>query len=91
MNKLYETLEVCLKEIKQGADMDTVLFRYPEFADELRPILEASVKAKGMAVSAPSDEVVRRNRAKLLQHASQKREQRSNPKSRRVWTVPLRR
>ena len=25
MNKLYEALEVCLNEIEQGADVDTVL------------------------------------------------------------------
>jgi hypothetical protein len=49
MNNLYEALEICLKEIEQGADVDTVLFRYPDLADELRPILEASVKAKAMA------------------------------------------
>jgi hypothetical protein len=91
MNKLYEALEVCLKEIEQGADIDTVLFRYPELAGELRPILDASVKAKGMAVPAPSNDVIKRNRAKLLQHASQMREQMLVPKPRRSWTVPLRR
>ena len=91
MNKLYEALEVCLNEIENGADVDTVLFRYPELADELRPILEASVKAKAMAVPAPSQEVVRRNRAKLLQHAAEMRERKSAPASRRIWSVPLRR
>jgi len=90
-NKLYEALEVCLNEIEQGADVDTVLFRYPELAGELRPILDASVKAKGMAVSAPSNDVVKRNRVKLLQHASQMREQIRVPNPRRSWTVPLRR
>jgi len=91
MNKLYEALEVCLDEIEQGADVDTVLFRYPEFADELRPILEASVKAKEMAAPAPSQEVIRRNRAKLLQHAAEMREAKAAPISRRIWSVPLRR
>ena len=38
MNNLYETLEICLREIEQGADIDTVLFRYPELADELAQI-----------------------------------------------------
>ena len=74
MNNLYETLEICLQDIEQGADIETVLFRYPDLADELRPILEASVNAKGMSVLAPSTEVVRRNRAKLLQHAAEMRE-----------------
>src|SRR5512139_804079 len=90
MNKLYEVLEVCLQEIEQGADIDTVLFRYPDFADELRPILEASVNAKSMAASTPSVEVARRNRAKVLQHAAQMRELKVRS-SRRVWLASLRR
>lgn len=91
MTDLYEVLEVCLKEIEQGADVDTVLFRHPEFAQELRPILETSIKAKAMAVPAPAEEVVRRNRAKVLQHASELRERKSAPAPRRLWSVPLRR
>ncbi len=91
MNKLYEALEICLNEIEQGADVDTVLFRYPELADELRPILETSVKAKAMAVPVPSQEVIRRNRAKLLQHAAEMRERKATPVTRRIWSVPLRR
>ncbi len=91
MTNLYDALEMCLKEIEQGADVDTVLFRHPERADELRPILEASVKAKAMAAPAPSQEVLRRNRAKLLQHASELRERKAAPAPRRIWSVPLRR
>lgn len=91
MNDLYDVLEVCLNEIEQGSDVDTVLFRHPEHADELRPILEASVKAKSMAVPAPSQDVMRRNRAKLLQRAAEMREAKARPVSRRVWSVPLRR
>lgn len=91
MNKLYEALEICLKEIEHGADVDTVLFHYPELAEELRPILEASVKAKAMAVPAPTQEMVRRNKAKLLQHAAEMREQKAAPVSRRIWSVPFRR
>jgi hypothetical protein len=90
MNKLYEVLEICLQEIEQGADIDTVLFRYPDFADELRPILEASVNAKSMAVATPSVDVVRRNRAKVLQHAAQMRESKVRS-SRRIWFASLRR
>ncbi|HET9913257.1 MAG TPA: DUF5666 domain-containing protein [Anaerolineales bacterium] len=90
MNKLYEVLEICLQEIEQGADVDTVLFRYPDFADELRPILEASAGAKNMAAAAPSVEIVRRNRAKVLQHAAQMRESKVRS-SRRIWFASLRR
>lgn len=91
-NRLIETLEICLREIERGADVDTLLFRYPDLADDLRPILEASVKAKGMASPVPSEEIVRRNRAKLLQHAAEMRERKAvPPPSRRIWSVPLRR
>lgn len=90
MNNLYEVLEICLQELEHGADIESVLFRYPDLADELRPILETSVDASKMAVPAPSDEVVRRNRAKVLQHAAQMREANIQP-SRRIWFTSLRR
>jgi hypothetical protein len=91
MNSLHEVLEICLEEIEQGADIDTVLFRYPEFADELRPILETSLGARNMAVPTPSAEVVRRNRAKVLQQAARLREAKVKASSRRRWRVSLRR
>jgi len=91
MNNLYEVLEICLQDIEQGADIDTVLFRYPELADELRPILEASVNARSMAIVDPSAEMVHRNRAKVLQLAAQMRESKVKSSSRRIWFVSLRR
>ena len=91
MNDLYEVLEVALHEIEQGADVDTILFRYPELAEELRPILEASVNAKSMAVTSPSPEVLRRNRARVLQYAAQMREAGARQASQRIWFASLRR
>jgi uncharacterized membrane protein YgcG len=93
MNNLYEVLEVCLQEVERGESIETVLFRYPEYADELRPILESSMNARSMAITAPSAEVVQRNRARVLQHAAQMREHEAQAKSssRRVWFVSLRR
>src|SRR5919106_1567424 len=91
MNNLYEALEICLQDVEQGADIETVLFRYPDLADELRPILQASVQARSMAVPVPSVEVVHRNRAKVLQHAAQLRETKAKSSSRRMWFAPLRR
>jgi hypothetical protein len=90
MNNLYEALEICLQDIEQGADIESVLFRYPDLADELRPILEASTGARKMAVPAPSAEVIRRNRARVLQHASQMREAKANS-SQQFWFASLRR
>ena len=91
MNNLSEVLEICLQDIEQGESIETVLFRYPEYADELRPILEGSMNARSMASVAPSAEVVRRNRAKVLQHASQMRDTQSKSSSRRIWFASLRR
>jgi len=91
MNNLYEALEICLRDIEQGADIETVLFRHPDLADELRPILEASANAKSMAVPDPSTDMLRRNRTKLLQHAAGMRESKARSASRRIWSVSLRR
>lgn len=90
MNNLYEALEICLQDIEQGRDLETVLVRYPDLADELRPILEASVSARSMAVLAPSPETVRRNRTQVLRHAVQMREARARS-SQRFWLASLRR
>jgi len=90
MNNLYDILEICLKEIENGADVDTVLFRYPELAEELRPILETSMQAKMLAAADPSPDVVRRSRANVMQQAARMREEQLRP-SRRLWSVPLRR
>jgi hypothetical protein len=90
MSNLYEVLELCLQDMDAGTDLETVLFRYPELADELRPILEASVQARSLASGEPSPDLVRRNRAKLLQHAAQMREAHVPP-ARRLWAVSLRR
>jgi hypothetical protein len=91
MNELIQALEACLNKIDQGADINTVLSRYPELAEELRPILETALKAKGMSVSVPSPEVVRRNRAKLLEHAAGMREAKMAPIPQRLMSVPIRR
>lgn len=90
MSKLYDVLEVCLQEIENGASVEAVLLGYPEFAEELRPILETAVKAKSIAASAPAPDVIRRNRAKVLQRAAQLRAAKAQP-SHSIWSVFLRR
>lgn len=90
MNNLYDALENCLHDIENGADAEAALMRYPDIADELRPILEASLNAKGLAVPAPSADVMRRNRAKLLQRAAEMREGNVGPLPRRFWFTSLR-
>ena len=84
MNNIYDVLEICLQELENGADLETVLARYPDLANELRPILNASVMARTMAVPAPSPDAIRRGRAKLLQHASEMREAKLAPRKRMI-------
>jgi hypothetical protein len=84
MNNIYDVLEICLQELEHGADLNAVLARYPDLANELRPILKASVMAKSMVVPAPSPDAVRRGRAKLLQRASEMREQKVAPRKRMI-------
>lgn len=91
MSDVYEILAICLEEIEKGADIDSVLFRYPTYASELRPLLEAAVKAIKVDVPDPSEAVIRRNRARILQHAAQLRESKVRITTRRLWSVPLRR
>lgn len=81
MNNLYDVLEVCLQEVDNGMDLESILSRYSDLAEELRPILQASIAAQKMAIPAPSAEVVRRNRSKLLQYAAQIREVQSAPRT----------
>jgi hypothetical protein len=55
-------------------------------------MLETAMKAARVPVPDPSSEVIRRNRAKVLQHAAELREAKAQPASaRRIWSAPLRR
>ena len=91
MTRLHDVLELCLNDLERGSDLDMVLSRHPEQADELRPILETSVQARGMSVLPPSYEVVKRNRARLLQHAAVMREEKRAPVFWIGWSDSLRR
>ena len=68
--KFYEALEVCLQAIETGAEIESVLKRYPQMADELRPILETSVQAQSLATPSVPEAAIRRGRARVLQHAA---------------------
>jgi hypothetical protein len=74
---LFDTLEICLQALDQGADVESCLVRYPALADELRPILVAAVQARAAAVTEFPTDVARRGRARVLQAAAEMREQQS--------------
>ena len=82
MNNIFDVLEICLQEMENGADMESVLARYPSLAGELRPILETSMKARSMSNVEPSPDAIRRGRARVMQHAAELRESRVAPRKR---------
>lgn len=82
MNNLFDALEICLQEMENGADLETALARFPDLARELRPILKTSLKARSLSVGEPSEEVVRRARARVLQRAAELRESGIAPRTR---------
>ena len=87
MTNVFDALEFCLREIEEGGEMETALARFPEYAEELRPILETSIKAGAMASPEPSPELVRRSRTRVMQHAAELREAKVAPRTKRV--IPL--
>lgn len=82
-DKLFDALEICLREMENGASLDAVLARYPSLAGELRPILQTAMQARSLrGNSDPSPDAVRRGRAKVLQHAAELREAKRAPRRR---------
>jgi hypothetical protein len=83
--KLYEALEVCLNALDTGADLGSVLKRFPDLQDELLPLLEAAQKAKTLAISEVPEQVLRGGKMRVLQHAAEMRK--AAPKPRQHWSV----
>jgi uncharacterized membrane protein YgcG len=76
-NNLYDSLEICLQALEEGADgasLESCLARFPALADELRPILETAIQARAQAVREVPADAMRRGRARVLQHAAELRE-----------------
>ena len=82
MNNKYEALEAMLANyFENGADIETVLAEYPEFADELRPLLQAAIGANALATPSVPADVARRGRTRLLQQAAQIRDAAPAPRA----------
>lgn len=74
--RLYEAFDDCLARLSAGEPVDACLRRYPDLADELRPMLEAAQLAQ--AASRVPHHVQMRSRARFLAAAAQRRSPRSN-------------
>lgn len=87
--KLFDALEICLQALDNGETVDSALKRFPALANELRPMLEASLHAKSLAGKAVAEDVHRRGRAKVLQRAAELRESKRAPRK-RTWIFAFR-
>ncbi|MEI7844334.1 MAG: DUF5667 domain-containing protein [Chloroflexota bacterium] len=74
---LFDALEICLQALDKGADLESCLALFPEFVDDLRPILTAAVQAHSAVVKEVPAEVISRGKARVLQAAAEMREQRA--------------
>ncbi len=67
MKNLYVLLDRCLQELEKGKDLNTVLAECPKQVEsQIRPLLELSQKLRSLSVNAPSIEIIRRVRLRLL-------------------------
>jgi hypothetical protein len=88
-NNLLDALENSLRMMQEGSDLESCLVRYPELADELRPLLLASLDANSVADSEIPAEVIKRSKAKFLNAAAELREQKIVRKT--FFAFPMRR
>jgi len=59
MNIEIETiLDVCIDRMRAGEELETVLGDYPEYADELRPLLETAAAVEDLPPPGPSVETI---------------------------------
>ena len=87
--KLYEALEISLNALETGADPESVLKLFPELKEELLPLLEASRQARLLALPEVPQKVLRRSKARVLQHAAGMRAASAKARRQRVlFTFP---
>ena len=75
--KMLDALEACLQAMEKGEDLEAVLRRYPQFASDLRPRLEAARLARTPGQAGVPMRVVARSRSRVLAAAAGLRQERS--------------
>ena len=87
MNKdMYDILESCLQELENGVEIENILSRFPDHKKELRPILNAALKAGNGTAPVPTQAAVIRGRARLMQKVAKLQQEKSAP---RKHAIPL--
>jgi len=77
---LADILDVCLRELNRGADLEACLERYPECAAELRPLLEAALWVQGAIHPQLSPRANAQGRRRLLKAVSERKRRKVAPK-----------
>ncbi len=72
-----DILDVCLDALERGDAVETLLNKYPHYADDLRPVLGAAVLARQAALREVPADILRRGKARALRTAAELREARS--------------
>jgi|GEM_PF-4945877 len=67
---LAEALDHCLDLLAQGESAETCLARYPQLAEELRPLLKSTAELRGMASLQLSQAAREKIRARILHEFS---------------------
>lgn len=71
MNQDFEEiLDNCIKELREGKPADDCLRGFPEFADELRPLLELSQRLSAVPRAEPSARFLRSTKERVLNQAT---------------------
>ena len=78
----YDAVEVCMAALETGVDIESCLALYADMAEELRPVLEAAVEARGLVEQDVPADAMNRSRTRMLARAEQLR---SEKEGRQMW------
>ena len=65
-----DLLEACLQSLRRGASIDDLLAEHPQWADELRPLLETATAAGSLASAGVPRHALVQSRNRFLQRAA---------------------
>jgi hypothetical protein len=86
MGRNFQTiLDECLRELETGQSLDAILARYPEEADELRPLLLTAQNLKAMPIARPRSHVQQAGWQRFLGQAIALRRARQRRPALSLW------
>jgi hypothetical protein len=83
---LYDAFNNCLDALDAGTSLQACLDKYPQWQDELEPMLRTVLEAKDLSAPAIPREVLNRSRTRILGYAAQLRT--VDRPARHWWRLP---